>query len=97
MQMKTLFSLLLLAASAAGAGNGPGSQPAGPMYKPSSKSKAPLDITTNAYGHSGLAPNAPKIGEVVADFELPSTTGTFDFEKARQKGPLVLVFYRGDW
>lgn len=73
----------------------------GPMYKPSSKSKAPIDITTNAYGHSALAPDAPKLGDQIASFELPATTSgkshTFNFDKARQKGPLVLVFYRGDW
>jgi hypothetical protein len=69
----------------------------GPMYKPSSKSKAPLDISTNEYGAFRFTPDAPKIGDTLANFQLPSTRGTFDLERARADGPLVLVFYRGDW
>ena len=69
----------------------------GPMYKPSSYSKAPSDISTDAYGAFQFAPNAPHVGDTLADFSLPATTGTFRLEDARKKGEVIIIFYRGDW
>jgi hypothetical protein len=72
--------------------------PDAPRLKPSKYSKTPIDITTNEYGAFKLAPKAPGIGAVIPDFELPDETGaTFSLKKALHDGPLVLVFYRGDW
>ncbi len=74
-----------------------GAAHAAPMYKPSAKSPAPVDISTNAYGAFSLAPKAPGIGDVVADFTLPTVDGTFSLKAARKKGDTVIVFYRGHW
>jgi hypothetical protein len=72
--------------------------PAAPKLKPSKFSKAPIDITTNAYGAFGLAPKAPGIGEAHPDFELPAHTGEpWKLKDALKNGPLVLIYYRGDW
>lgn len=69
-----------------------------PQYKPSSSSPAPVDITTNAYGAYGAAPDAPKIGDVARDFKLPlADGGTFDLAHARKAGPVLVMFYRGFW
>jgi len=40
----------------------------------------------------------PAAGEVAPDFELPDSTGkSRRLRELFSKGPLVLVFYRGDW
>lgn len=76
----------------------PEGDPDAPRYKPSSSSPAPVDITTNAYGAYGAAPDAPKIGDVARDFTLPlADGGTFDLAQARKAGPVLVMFYRGFW
>lgn len=73
----------------------PGDPP--PRYRASSD--GPLrPITENGYGAYGEAPNAPQLGDVIADFELPTAVGdTVRLADARAKGPVVLIFYRGFW
>ena len=69
-----------------------------PRYKPSSRSPEPLDIRTNAYGHSESAPTALGIGDIAPDFQVLSPLEeTIDSRGLRAKGPLVIVFYRGHW
>jgi hypothetical protein len=70
----------------------------GPTYRPSGRSPEPLDIRTNAYGASALAPLALEIGDRAADFTVPlSGGGSFSLANARSGGPTVIVFYRGHW
>ncbi|MBL9101074.1 MAG: hypothetical protein JNL82_08960 [Myxococcales bacterium] len=73
----------------------PGAPP--PMYR--SGSDGPLvAITRNAYGAFKYAPEAPQLGDTIADFELPNARGgTWTLKEARAKGPVVIVFYRGFW
>jgi peroxiredoxin len=55
-------------------------------------------ITRNAYGAFKYAPEAPQLGDTIADFELPNARGgTWTLKEARAKGPVVIVFYRGFW
>ncbi|MDA0272501.1 MAG: redoxin domain-containing protein [Proteobacteria bacterium] len=69
-----------------------------PRYKPSSRSPEPIDLSANGYGGSLLAPDALVIGEKAPDFSLPvSGGGTFNLQSAADKGPVVIVFYRGHW
>lgn len=38
------------------------------------------------------------LGEKVPNFELPDENGEpYDLAREAAKGPIVLVFYRGDW
>jgi len=68
------------------------------MYKPSKFSEAPMDLGTDAYGASQLAPTALGIGATVEDFTLPTAQGVdFSSAAARAHGPTVLIFYRGHW
>ena len=40
----------------------------------------------------------PVVGEKVSSFELPDEQGKpFNLAKELEGGPIVLVFYRGDW
>ena len=69
-----------------------------PLYKPSSRSPQPIDISSNAYGHSVFAPDALGIGEVAPEFNLPlSGGGLYSLEGASNDGPVVIIFYRGHW
>ena len=69
-----------------------------PFYQPSSNSQKTLDISSNAYGKSALAPAALAIGEAAPDFSLASAGGAeFRLVDAISKGPVVIVFYRGHW
>jgi hypothetical protein len=69
-----------------------------PRYKPSARSPEPLDIRTNAYGASRLAPAALGIGATAPDFDVPRAGGgTVSLARARTRGPVVIVFYRGHW
>ena len=40
---------------------------------------------------------ASKVGDVAPTFSLPGTGGAFVLGDQLQRGPLVLVFYRGSW
>lgn len=72
--------------------------PAPPMYKPSSRSTAPMDITDPAYGAYGDAADAPGLGATLPDFEVAlADGGTFSLEQARKAGPVLVMFYRGFW
>ena len=69
-----------------------------PLYKPSSRAPAPIDIRSNAYGASTLAPEALRIGEFAADFTVPlSGGGNATLSQLRRGGPVVIIFYRGHW
>ena len=49
---------------------------------------------------AGIEDRAAKVGAVVSDFRLPATLGsggTFQLGDALRSGPVVLVFYRGQW
>ncbi len=68
-----------------------------PLYKPSSRSPEPLDITKNAYGFSNTAPAALKIGDVAPNFVVPGQGQMLELAKLSARGPVVIVFYRGHW
>lgn len=69
-----------------------------PKRKPSKFSKAPIDITTDAYGAFSDAPDAPGVGDVIPDFSLPRTDGkTFKLSRALKDREALLIFYRGHW
>jgi hypothetical protein len=73
-----------------------GSSP--PMYKPSTRSPAPMPITDPAYGAFADAPDAPTLGDTIPDFEVPlADGGTFSLAEARRAGPVLVFFYRGFW
>lgn len=68
-----------------------------PMYPPGSDTPR-MAITRNAYGAYRYAPQAPQLGDTLADFALPNARGgTYALRDARAKGPVVVVFYRGFW
>ena len=47
---------------------------------------------------SGIVEQAPKKGETLENFELPNQTGaTQSLAALREKGPVVVTFYRGGW
>ena len=47
---------------------------------------------------TGLPQQALKVGDTAPDFRLPNGAGEMiDAEALRQKGPLVILFYRGKW
>lgn len=72
--------------------------PTPPMYKPSSKSPAPMPITDPAYGAFKYAPDAPTLGDTLPDFEVAlADGGTFALAEARKAGPVLIMFYRGFW
>jgi hypothetical protein len=69
-----------------------------PMYRPSTRSPAPMPITDPAYGAFADAPEAPTLGDTIADFEVPlADGGTFSLAEARRAGPVLVFFYRGFW
>lgn len=69
-----------------------------PHYKPSSRSPAPVDITSNAYGFSRSAPDALAIGDRAPDFQLRRAGGgALRLREHLARGDVVLVFYRGHW
>ncbi len=40
----------------------------------------------------------PREGQKIPNFELPDEEGrSYDLSEHLQEGPIVLVFYRGDW
>lgn len=82
------------AAEAAPASDGSGP----PMYRPSSRSAAPIAITDPAYGAFAAAPEAPTLGDTIPDFEVPlADGGSFSLAEARRAGPVLVFFYRGFW
>ncbi|RMF47574.1 MAG: AhpC/TSA family protein, partial [Deltaproteobacteria bacterium] len=47
---------------------------------------------------SGIIEAAPKVGDSLKDFELPNHRGEITrLADLRQKGPVVVTFYRGGW
>jgi len=47
---------------------------------------------------AGLLGKALKVGDSAPDFKLPNAEGDMiQSEALRQKGPLVILFYRGRW
>lgn len=47
---------------------------------------------------AGVLESALKVGNTAPDFSLPNGEGSIiESEALRQKGPLVVLFYRGKW
>ena len=91
MRLRLAWSLLLVAPIALAA------DPV-PLYKPSSRSPEPLDITQNSYGFSATAPDALRIGDVAPDFDVAGLGGArVQLATLRESGPVVIIFYRGHW
>ena len=67
-----------------------------PLYKPSSRSPEPVDITSNAYGASSLAPTAINIADQAPDFNLP-VSGGGNYRLSDVDKPVAIIFYRGHW
>lgn len=71
---------------------------AAPLYKPSSRSEKPIDISSNDYGHHPTAPKALGIGETAPDFLLQASgSGTYSLYNALKTRPVAIIFYRGHW
>ena len=48
--------------------------------------------------HAGVLKNVLEVGDTAPDFRLPNGEGNIiESETLRQKGPLVVLFYRGKW
>lgn len=67
-------------------------------------SQIPEDIQAIMFGDlkqledSGIVDKAPKNGEKIIDFNLPNHIGeTRSLAELREKGPVVITFYRGGW
>ena len=46
---------------------------------------------------SRIEERARKVGDVAPSFSLPASAGALVLGDQLQRGPLVLVFYRGSW
>lgn len=47
---------------------------------------------------SGVLDKALQVGQAVPDFVLPDAYGKeYAFKQARQQGPVVIIWYRGEW
>lgn len=91
-------ALAALTASSTTWADGPAAPGEPPRFKPSEKSPAPVDITTDDYGAFASAPNAPHVGDVIPDFSLPRARGgQFRLSEELKKGQVLLIFYRGHW
>ena len=87
--MKNVYTLLLSMVALSALADAP-------HYKPSSRSAEAVDITTNAYGGSELAPRALAIGEIAPGFELQTAAGEV-IRLDDHPGNQALIFYRGHW
>lgn len=57
-----------------------------------------FDDVIEAALQNHIEENAPKIGQFLADFELPAADGsTFRLSEKLKEGPLIISFYRGSW
>lgn len=71
------------------------------------KAASPIDATTRAtlqgaidsLAATQIVEKAIRVGQVAPDFTAPHVdgTGAFKLSDALQEGPVVLVYYRGDW
>lgn len=69
-----------------------------PLYKPNASSPAALNILSDAYGGSRLAPQALPLGAPAPGFTLPiAGGGEVVLGELLEKGPVALIFYRGHW
>lgn len=60
--------------------------------------QAIMERATEALIRSGSAARALGLGDLAPDFELPGTSGQrIHTATLRERGPLVLSFYRGVW
>jgi len=69
-----------------------------------SRQNLPKDIhatmmqATKALIESGIADNAPGVGQRLPSFYLPNQLGeTRNLDRLLEKGPVVVTFYRGGW
>src|SRR5580658_4227885 len=59
---------------------------------------AVMDAETSRLAASGLTAHALKVGDTVPDFILPNAQGEpVRLRGLLEKGPVVIVFYRGGW
>lgn len=74
---------------------------ASPATTPSAAPEASADVAAPATDPppAAQAPGGPlQVGQRAPDFSLPDATGqSFALADALAKGPVVAVFYRGDW
>ena len=57
-----------------------------------------FDDAIQALDESGMANNAPKVGDELKDFVLSNQSGEQkSLAELRKSGPVVVVFYRGGW
>jgi len=70
----------------------------GPPYNTPREAIDIMHRATEELRASGLAERALKAGDRAPDFVLPDYQGKpFDSRMARERGPLVVSFYRGVW
>jgi peroxiredoxin len=72
--------------------------------KATAASRLPTEVVAvfaseqDALAAAGVPAAAVKVGDTLAPFELPDTTGqTRTLEELTAHGPVVIVFYRGGW
>lgn len=91
----------LLAWSVACGGPGPGQAPA-PAPEPATPAKgeesSEVAPTADAVMEDPPADAPlPLLGKAAPAITLEGTQGPYDLEKARAEGPVLAIFYRGDW
>lgn len=60
--------------------------------------RAIMRNATDALVQSGRLAKTPKVGDTAPDFILTDTTGTnWDSRALRERGPLLVTFFRGHW
>jgi peroxiredoxin len=67
--------------------------------KADAATKAKMQRAIEELAASEIVASALKKGDKLPDFSLPKTSGgeNFILSEALEKGPVVLVYYRGDW
>lgn len=59
---------------------------------------AVMQEETRKQGASNILDSVPKVGDTLADFTLPNHQGDRkSLSELREKGPVVITFYRGGW
>ncbi len=93
----------LLAWSAACGGSNPAQAPTperAPERATPAKGEEPSEVTPPAEAAIEEPPAdapLPLLGKAAPPITLEGTQGSYDLEKARAEGPVLAIFYRGDW
>lgn len=93
----------LLAWSVACGGSNPAQAPApeqAPERATPAQAEGPSEVAPPAEAAMEEAPAdapLPLLGKAAPPITLEGTEGPYDLEKARAEGPVLAVFYRGDW